>query len=254
MQLTEEAQSSRPKLERWLDEFSERYSQAVVAASLAVAVFGPFLFKWPFLGSSGVRGSLYRALGLMVAASPCALAVAPLAYATAISACARKGILLKGGEVLDALAVCDTVAFDKTGTLTTGELICKAIEPLRGHGLQEPCCIPSCETEALAVATALERGAIHPIARAVVDHSQGKELPAVEIDDFEAIPGEGLMANVSNLEAGDKALHKARLGSLEFITSSCTSSWESLKIKEAASASAYSRKLVRAALSVDKKV
>jgi Cd2+/Zn2+-exporting ATPase len=90
MQLTEEAQASRPKLERWLDEFSERYSQAVVAASLAVAVFGPFLFKWPFLGSSGVRGSLYRALGLMVAASPCALAVAPLAYATAISACARK--------------------------------------------------------------------------------------------------------------------------------------------------------------------
>ncbi|CAK9274654.1 unnamed protein product [Sphagnum jensenii] len=254
MQLTEEAQASRPKLERWLDEFSERYSQAVVAASLAVAVFGPFLFKWPFLGSSGVRGSLYRALGLMVAASPCALAVAPLAYATAISACARKGILLKGGEVLDALAVCDTVAFDKTGTLTTGELICKAIEPLRGHGLQEPCCIPSCETEALAVATAMERGAIHPIARAVVDHSQGKELPAVEIDDFEAIPGEGLMANVSNLEAGDKALHKARLGSLEFITSSCTSSWESLKIKEAASASAYSRKLVRAALSVDRKV
>jgi Cd2+/Zn2+-exporting ATPase len=209
---------------------------------------------WCCCCCSGVRGSLYRALGLMVAASPCALAVAPLAYATAISACARKGILLKGGEVLDALAVCDTVAFDKTGTLTTGELICKAIEPLRGHGLQEPCCIPSCETEALAVATAMERGAIHPIARAVVDHSQGKQLPAVEIDDFEAIPGEGLMANVSNLEAGDKALHKARLGSLEFITSSCTSSWESLKIKEAASASAYSRKLVRAALSVDRKV
>jgi len=79
-----------------------------------------------------------------------------------------QGILLKGGEVLDALAVCDTVAFDKTGTLTTGELICKAIEPLRGHGLQEPCCIPSCETEALAVATAMERGAIHPIARLVL--------------------------------------------------------------------------------------
>jgi cation transport ATPase len=59
MQLTEEAQSSRPKLERWLDEFSERYSQAVVAASLAVAVFGPFLFKWPFLGSSGQRQYFY---------------------------------------------------------------------------------------------------------------------------------------------------------------------------------------------------
>lgn len=77
-----------------------------------------------------------------------------------------QGILLKGGEVLDALATCDTVAFDKTGTLTTGELRCKAIEPLRGHQLpSESCCTPSCEGEALAVAAAMERGATHPIAR-----------------------------------------------------------------------------------------
>ena len=53
MKLTEEAQSSRPKLERWLDEFTERYSQLVVAMSVAVAVVGPFVFKWPFLGSPG---------------------------------------------------------------------------------------------------------------------------------------------------------------------------------------------------------
>lgn len=53
MKLTEEAQSSKPKLERWLDEFTERYSQLVVAMSVAVAVLGPFVFKWPFLGSPG---------------------------------------------------------------------------------------------------------------------------------------------------------------------------------------------------------
>lgn len=67
--------------------------------------------------------------------------------------------------MLDALATCDTVAFDKTGTLTTGELRCKAIEPLRGHLTSDSCCSPSCEGEALAVAAAMERGATHPIAR-----------------------------------------------------------------------------------------
>lgn len=254
MRLTEEAQSSRPKLERWLEKFTERYSQFVMAMSVAVAFLGPVLFKWPFLGSPGVRGSLYRALGLMVAASPCALAVAPLAYATAISACARKGVLLKGGEVLDALAACDTVAFDKTGTLTTGELRCKAIEPLRGHQSSSlACCTPNCEGEALAVAAAMERGATHPIARAVVDHSHGKNLPGVEIDDFESIPGQGLAA-VVNVVVGERSSQKARLGSLEYVVSSESSSSEAAKIREAASNSAYSKELVQAALSVDKKI
>ncbi|KAG0580991.1 hypothetical protein KC19_4G216200 [Ceratodon purpureus] len=254
MKLTQDAQSNSPKLERWLDEFTERYSQLVLAMSVAVALLGPLLFKWPFLTSQGVRGSLYRALGLMVAASPCALAVAPLAYATAVSACARKGILLKGGEVLDALAVCDTVAFDKTGTLTTGELRCKAIEPLRGHDLSVgPCCTPSCEGEALAVAAAMERGATHPIARAVVDHSLGKSLPGVEVENFESIPGQGLAAEV-NVEVGEKANQKARLGSLEYVASSQSTPSEASKIREAAGKSAYSKELVQAALSVDKKV
>ncbi|XAR51317.1 hypothetical protein NMG60_11005913 [Bertholletia excelsa] len=170
MQLTEEAQLSKPKLQRWLDKFGEQYSKVVVVLSVAVAVLGPLLCKWPLMSTPVCRGSVYRALGLMVAASPCALAVAPLAYATAISACARKGILLKGGHVLDALAYCGTIAFDKTGTLTTGEFICKAIEPIHGHMRTHgenfaSCCVPSCEKEALAVAAAMEKGTTHPIGR-----------------------------------------------------------------------------------------
>ncbi|RRT84494.1 hypothetical protein B296_00009649 [Ensete ventricosum] len=109
VELTKEGQLNKPKLERWLDEFGEYYSKVVVVLSLGVALLGPFIFKWPFIGNSVVnirfewffiefclvvsRGSVYRALGFMVAASPCALAVAPLAYATAISACARKVIV-----------------------------------------------------------------------------------------------------------------------------------------------------------------
>ncbi|OEL32907.1 putative cadmium/zinc-transporting ATPase HMA1, chloroplastic, partial [Dichanthelium oligosanthes] len=196
VQLTEEGQLNKPKLQRWLDEFGEYYSRVVVALSLAVALLGPLLFKWPFFGNSG----------LMVAASPCALAVAPLAYATAISSLASKGILLKGGHVLDALSACQSIAFDKTGTLTTGKLTCKAIEPIHGHlgvtnGHSDPsCCTPNCESEALAVAAAMEKGTTHPIGRAVLDHSVGKELPAVAVESFECLPGRGVAATLSGVK------------------------------------------------------
>lgn len=254
VQLTEEAQLSKPKLQRWLDKFGEQYSKAVVLLSLAVAFLGPFLFKWPFISTAACRGSVYRALGLMVAASPCALAVAPLAYATAISACAKRGILLKGGQVLDALASCHSIAFDKTGTLTNGEFMCKAIEPIHGHGEKiASCCVPSCEKEALAVAAAMERGTTHPIGRAVVDHSTGKDLPSVSVESFENLPGRGIFATISSFEPGlgGGKPWKAFLGSVEYITSLFHSEDESRRVKEAVSTSSFGGDFVHAALSVN---
>ncbi|XP_027074713.2 probable cadmium/zinc-transporting ATPase HMA1, chloroplastic isoform X1 [Coffea arabica] len=260
VQLTEEAQLSKPKLQRWLDKFGEIYSKAVVFWSIAVALLGPLIFKWPLVGTSVCRGSIYRALGLMVAASPCALAVAPLAYATAISACAKKGLLLKGGHVFDALASCHTIAFDKTGTLTTGEFTCKAIEPIHGHLRNAEkqlasCCVPSCEKEALAVAAAMEKGTTHPIGRAVVDHSVGKDLPSVSVESFENLPGRGLFATLSSIEPGlgDGKTLRASLGSVDYIASLYNSEDESSKIKDAVSASTYEGDFVRAALSVNNK-
>ncbi|CAE6004059.1 unnamed protein product [Arabidopsis arenosa] len=262
LQLTEEAHSNKPKLERWLDEFGEIYSKVVVVLSVAIAFLGPILFKLPVLGTTACRGSVYRALGFMVAASPCALAVAPLAYATAISSCARKGILLKGGQVLDALASCHTIGFDKTGTLTTGGLTCRAIEPIYGHHQEgknesvKPCCMPNCEKEALAVAAAMEKGTTHPIGRAMVDHSVGKNLPSVSVESFEYFPGRGLTATVNCIESvtEGRKLRKASLGSVEFITSLFESQDESRKIKNAVNSSLYGNEFVHAVLSLDQKV
>ncbi|XP_051126787.1 probable cadmium/zinc-transporting ATPase HMA1, chloroplastic [Andrographis paniculata] len=261
VRLTEEAQKSKPRLQRWLDEFGEQYSKAVLILSAVVALMGPVFYKWPFFSTSVCRGSIYRALGLMVAASPCALAVAPLVYATAISACAKKGILLKGGHVLDALAVCQNIAFDKTGTLTTGEFVCKAIEPIHGHvcngNKRIPCsCVPSCEEEALAVAAAMEKGTTHPIGRAVVDHSIGKNLPLVSIESFENLPGRGLFATISTVESGSGGGEqmKASIGSVEYITSLFKSGEKSKEIEEAVSTSLYRHDYVHAALSVNDKI
>ncbi|WVZ24166.1 hypothetical protein V8G54_002710 [Vigna mungo] len=63
VQLTEEAQSNKPKLQRWLDEFGERYSQVVVVLSIAIAVIGPLLFKWPFISTSGSGGNIDSSRG-----------------------------------------------------------------------------------------------------------------------------------------------------------------------------------------------
>ncbi|KAI3921266.1 hypothetical protein MKW92_007361 [Papaver armeniacum] len=224
VQLTKEAQLNKPKLQ----------SKVVVALSIGIAILGPFLFKWPFIGTSVSRGSVYRALGFMVAASPCALAVS-----------SSGGILLKGGHVFDALASCNTIAFDKTGTLTTGELMCKGMSA---------CCMPNCEKEALAVAAAMEKGTTHPIGRAVVDHSMGKDLPSMSIENFESLPGRGLYATLADLGTRNGKPLKASLGSVEYIASLFNSEDESKKIKEAVSTSAFGSDLIHAALSVNRKV
>jgi len=99
----------------------------------------------------------------------------------AVSTCARRGVLLRGGDVLDAVTNCRTIALDKTGTLTTGRLTSTSVEPL--------CCVQhTCDVErpcdeiALSVAAALERGATHPIASSVAAAAAAAEcLPPVEV-------------------------------------------------------------------------
>ncbi len=182
VQLITQAQEAKPRLQRWLDQFGKHYATAVIALTLIFALGLPFLFSMAYLGH---EGSVYRALAFLIAASPCALIIAtPTAYLSAISACARKGILLKGGITLDALASCSVIAFDKTGTLTTGELACTSIEPLNAAQTNA--------NDALSIAFGLERQVVHPIATAICKLAQEKKLRPAEIASFKSIPGFGL--------------------------------------------------------------
>lgn len=183
--LITEAQKAKPKLGLWLDSIMSRYASCVIIATFAFAILLPLFFPITYLGA---KGSIYRALAFLIAASPCALILAiPIAYLSAISSCARKGIILKGGVVLDALSRCDTVALDKTGTLTTGELVCTHVE-----GETE---------ELLSIALAMEQRADHPIARAICSYVAPKMICPAPIENFRALFGTGLRADYQGEEA-----------------------------------------------------
>jgi len=187
IQLVTQAQEARPALQRWFDKASRGYAITIIGLSAFFALILPWIFSIPFLG---VEGSLYRALAFLIAASPCALIIAiPIAYLSAVSACARRGILLKGGVSLDALAQCNAVAFDKTGTLTTGELTCIGLEPLDSNSTNMD--------EVLGVAYAMEKNAVHPIASAIMKYAESKQIKSPPLKDFKAIPGYGLEALVT---------------------------------------------------------
>jgi len=188
--LVVQAQNSRPRLQRWFDSVSRTYAISIICLAAFFSLSLPLILGIPFVG---VEGSFYRSIAFLIAASPCALIIAiPIAYLSALSVCASRGILLKGGVTLDALARCKTIAFDKTGTLTTGELTCTEIEPLNG---QETYSIE----QAITCAYALEKNAVHPIAAAIIKYAEQQKKNKIEhypTEHFKSIPGYGIEASV----------------------------------------------------------
>lgn len=181
IRLITQAHETKPKLESLFDRFSKGYATTIIGIFGLLALFLPHLFSIPYLG---YEGSIYRALTFLITASPCALIIAtPTAYLSAISSCAAKGILLKGGFTLDAIASCHAVAFDKTGTLTTGELELIDLKPLIGHFNADM---------ALQVAASLEQNAVHPIAKAILKKAKAQGLELVPLEEFQALAGLGL--------------------------------------------------------------
>lgn len=212
IQLVTQAQESRPKVQRWFEKLSRRYATSIICLSFFFAASLPFVLGIPLFGS---EGSIYRALAFLIAASPCALIIAiPIAYLSAISICAKRGILIKGGITLDALASCNTIAFDKTGTLTCGDLVFEGIENLAPNGSQN-------FQLALAAAYALEKNAVHPIAKAILNECHRSDnLPTIEISDYKSIPGYGLEGRAA-LPTGSAMVF---IGNPEYISNKIASS------------------------------
>jgi Cd2+/Zn2+-exporting ATPase len=200
--LITKAHEAKPKLEKFLDRFGSIYAKTIILTSFAIALLLPFIFSIPFFTN---HGSIYRSLAFLIAASPCALIIgAPTAYLGAISACAKKGILLKGGVILDALTSCTRLFIDKTGTLTTGQLRCSLIEVVT----------TSFSKQVLErIAASLENGVHHPIAEAILRHAKEHSLELFPVEDLKAIPGYG----VEGVITLNNKKERVYVGSVEFI-------------------------------------
>lgn len=180
-----EAEALKPGVERFFDRFSHRYAITIILLASATALLLPLFMATSYLGRSG---SIYRALAFLIAASPCALIIAtPIAYLSAISCCAKRGIMLKGGIVLDALSSCKALALDKTGTLTEGQLSCVGIELV---GIED-------EQRVLSIAYTLERNVVHPIARSITQLAVQRAAVVCEMVDFRSVAGFGLAALIA---------------------------------------------------------
>ena len=188
IQLVTQAHEARPQLQTWFERLSRGYALTIISLFVLFALTLPFIVGISYLGT---EGSIYRALAFLIAASPCALILAlPIAYLSAISACASKGILLKGGIVLDVLSRCTTIAFDKTGTLTTGSLKLIDIDPIDKASDWK-------REEIVAIAYTLEKNVVHPIARAISERAVEQGVLPVHLSAFKSIPGYGVEAEVS---------------------------------------------------------
>jgi Zn2+/Cd2+-exporting ATPase len=192
IQRVAEAQSLRAPTQRFIDRFARIYTPLMVIVALLVATIPPLLFGQPFLNTAaGDRGWLYRSLALLVIACPCALVIsAPVTILSAITQAARRGILIKGGVYLEALAAVRVFAFDKTGTLTQGEpavTLVRSIDCETGE-LCEHC------NDVLGLAYSLEQRSGHPLAHAIVSAAEAQGMTGIygPADDVQALPGRGV--------------------------------------------------------------
>jgi Cd2+/Zn2+-exporting ATPase len=185
VRLVTEAQAQRSPTQNFTDKFEKIFVPAVLI--LVVLLLGAGLvIDEPF------SATFYRAMAVLVAASPCALAISvPSAVLSGVARAARSGVLVKGGAPLENLGTLTAIAFDKTGTLTEGKPRLTDVVPANGAS----------EAELLSVALAVEQHSDHPLAAAIVAGAReklGAGQPALEVRDVKSVTGRGVQARLGN--------------------------------------------------------
>lgn len=180
VKLVEEAQDSKASTERLIDRFSRYYTPGILALGILVAVIPPLFFGGDW------REWIYKALAVLLIGCPCALVIStPAAIAAALAAGARRGLLMKGGVVLEGLSSISFVAFDKTGTLTAGKPTVTDVVPF---GISA--------SEVIALAAALEVGSSHPLATAILARAKADGVTVPDAEGSAAVGGKGVHGKV----------------------------------------------------------
>jgi len=181
VRMVEEAQTQKAPTQRFTDKFERIFVPCVLIADVLLIVVPPLLGIWSW------DVSFYRGMALLVAASPCALALGtPSAVLAGIAQAARKGVLIKGGAHLEALGSARAIAFDKTGTLTAGKPQVTDLLPMAGVS----------EADLLRITAAVERRSQHPLAAAVVRRAEADRIELPETSDVESVTARGVRSTV----------------------------------------------------------
>ena len=195
VQAVAQAQARKAPTQRFVDQFARIYTPIVLVLAIALAALAPWLLDW------SATDALYQALALLVIACPCALVLStPITIVSSLTAAARKGLLLKGGSVLETAHRLRHIALDKTGTLTTGR---PSLQDWQVLGHENNTDQATAETAATADAAECARTAYaiasqseHPVAQAIAQGLQASiaqaRLPTVQ--HITALPGRGVQA------------------------------------------------------------
>ncbi|HZH92495.1 MAG TPA: heavy metal translocating P-type ATPase [Tissierellaceae bacterium] len=185
LDLVENAASKKAPTENFITKFARYYTPAVVFFALGLAIVPPLLIQGALFSDW-----IYRALIFLVVSCPCALVISiPLGFFGGIGGASRHGILVKGGNYLEALNSVSTVVFDKTGTLTEGEF--QVVEVVSTGGLAEE--------DLLYLAALGESHSSHPIAQSVLKANK-RDLRVGLVDDYKELAGLGVLAHVDGQE------------------------------------------------------
>ena len=193
LEMVENSSSRKAEAEKFITRFARYYTPAVCFAALALALIPPLIV-------GGWMTWVQRALMFLVVSCPCALVISvPLSFFGGIGGASRQGVLIKGGNYLEALANVDTVVFDKTGTLTEGSFKVTAVHPERLS-----------KAQLLELAALVESYSTHPISRSIIE-AYGTDPDRHRVSDVEEISGQGVRATVDGhrVAAGNDRLMDA---------------------------------------------
>jgi Cu+-exporting ATPase len=182
IRMVEAAQGSKAPIQRLADRVSNIFVPAIIA--IALLTFG----GW-YISGANFESSLMHMVTVLVVACPCALGLAtPTAIMVGTGVGAERGILIKGGEHLEQAGKIDAVVLDKTGTITEGVPAVTDIFALA----------PLDERKLLGIIASGEKKSEHPLGQAVVKRAEELEIPLEAVDNFEALPGQGIRFNLMN--------------------------------------------------------
>ena len=197
LELVQNAGSKKSQSEKFITKFARYYTPVVVYAAVAVAVLPPLL------GFGTFSEWLYRALSFLIISCPCALVISiPLSFFGGIGGGAKHGVLIKGGNYLDALWQVDTIVFDKTGTLTKGIFEVVKVAPAATVAPEE----------LIKLAAIAENHSLHPIAKSIITYYERLNLETpIETVQITEIAGHGVIADYNGrsiLAGNDKLMRK----------------------------------------------